>query len=278
MTFNAGLKAPTAQNGHNRSSLWFVFNQGNLLIKKTETGCEIPDKEDITAVWPVLDHHLFFGAIDGRSCYAAGIALNGALPEPLEWINLRMMFGSLREELFWVAGRANQLVDWEMSHRFCGRCGGSTEDKTDERAKICPHCGLTNFPRLSPAMITAVLKGDRILLARNKRFKTSMFSVLAGFVEPGETLEECVNREIREEVGITVKNIRYFGSQPWPFPNSLMIGFVAEYAAGEITVDDIEIAEAAWFSRVDLPPIPPSISIARRLIDWFVNDAKANTA
>lgn len=278
MTFNAGLKAPTIQNGHNRSSLWFVFNQGNLLIKKSETGYEIPAKEDIVAVWPVPDQHLFFGAIDGRSCYAAGVARNGALSESLEWINLRMLFGAIREELFWVAGRANQLVDWEISHRFCGKCGGPTEDKTDERAKTCPRCGLTNFPRLSPAMITAVLKGDHILLARNKGFKSSMFSVLAGFVEPGETLEECVHREIREEVGITVKNIRYFGSQPWPFPNSLMIGFVAEYAAGEITVDDIEIAEAAWFSRGDLPPIPPSISIARRLIDWFVNDAKASTA
>ncbi|RJQ77537.1 MAG: NAD(+) diphosphatase, partial [Desulfobacteraceae bacterium] len=196
---------------------------------------------------------------------------NGVLPETLEWIDLRALFGSIREELLWAAGRANQLVDWDQSHRFCGRCGEPTEDKADERAKQCLRCGLTNYPRLNPAVIAAVLKGDQILLARNKRFKVPMFSVLAGFVEPGETLEACIEREILEEVGITVKNIRYFGSQPWPFPNSLMIGFVAEYAGGEITIDKQEIVEAGWFFKSNLPPVPSSISIARRLIDWFVD-------
>jgi len=161
-------------------------------------------------------------------------------------------------------------VDWDQNRRFCGKCGGPTEDKVDERAKYCARCDLINYPRLSPAVIVAILKGDQILLARNKRFRMSMYSVLAGFVEPGETLEACVEREVHEEVGIAVKNIRYFGSQPWPFPNSLMIGFVAEYAGGQITIDDREIAEAGWFSRSNLPQIPSSISIARRLIDWFV--------
>jgi len=148
---------------------------------------------------------------------------------------------------------------------------GAFEWEADERAKQCLRCGLTNYPRLNPAVIAAVLKGDQILLARNKRFKVPMFSVLAGFVEPGETLEACIEREILEEVGITVKNIRYFGSQPWPFPNSLMIGFVAEYAGGEITIDKQEIVEAGWFFKSNLPPVPSSISIARRLIDWFVD-------
>jgi NAD+ diphosphatase len=128
---------------------------------------------------------------------------------------------------------------------------------------------LVNYPRLSPAIIVAVLKNNQILLARNKRFKLPFYSVLAGFVEPGETLEECVQREIREEVGIMTKNIRYFGSQPWPFPNSLMIAFVADYADGEITIDGSEIIDAAWFSKGELPQIPPTISIARQLIDWF---------
>ncbi|MCK4988071.1 MAG: NAD(+) diphosphatase, partial [Desulfobacterales bacterium] len=168
--------------------------------------------------------------------------------------------------------RANQLVDWGRTHQYCGVCGRPTEDKTDERAKICPQCGLVNYPRLSPAIIVAVLKNNQILLARNKRFKLPFYSVLAGFVEPGETLEQCVQREIREEVGLTVKNIRYFGSQPWPFPNSLMIAFIADYADGEITVDGSEIIDAAWFSKDKLPQIPPSISIARQLIDWFTNN------
>ena len=183
---------------------------------------------------------------------------------------MRALFGLLDENLIWVAGRANQLVDWRRIHRYCGRCGHATEDKPDERARICPRCGLINYPRLSPAIIVAVVKGDRILLARNKRFRRPFYSVLAGFVEPGETLEECVAREVGEEVGISLANIRYFGSQPWPFPNSLMVGFVAEHAGGEIAVDNRELTDARWFSAGNLPPIPPRISIARRLIDWFV--------
>ena len=138
----------------------------------------------------------------------------------------RLFFGELDEELVWIAGQANQLVDWNRSHQFCGKCGRQTEDGHDERAKVCPRCRLINYPRVSPAIIVAVVKNDQILLANNMRFKSRYYSVLAGFVEPGETLEECVAREIKEEVGISVKNIRYFASQPWPFPNSLMVGFL----------------------------------------------------
>jgi NAD+ diphosphatase len=163
-----------------------------------------------------------------------------------------------------------QLIRWDRGHKFCGQCGKLTESKKDERAKICPSCGLSAYPRLSPAVIVAVVKGDRLLLGTSKRFRADFWSVLAGFVEPGETLEECVVREVREEVGILVENVHYFGSQPWPFPDSLMVGFTAEYAAGEITVDQTELTDANWFTADDLPRIPPKVSIARRLIDWFV--------
>jgi NAD+ diphosphatase len=268
MTFNPRLQPAS---GENRDCLWFIFGQGQLLIKRTLDGFAIPAKSDIAAMSPAPERFIYFGALDGRSCYAAGLDHRRTVADPLEWVDLRALFGSIREELLWVAGRANQLADWDRNHRFCGRCGGPTEDKRDERAKICPRCGQINFPRLNPAVIMAVVRNDQILLATNKRFKGAMFSVLAGFVEPGETLEDCVEREIREEVGIAVKNIQYFGSQPWLFPNSLMIGFVAEYAGGEITIDNQEITEAGWFSRSDLPRLPHSISIARRLIDWFVN-------
>jgi NAD+ diphosphatase len=128
------------------------------------------------------------------------------------------------------------------------------------------------FPRLSPAIIVRITKGELILLARNHRFPTGRFSVLAGFVEPGETLEEAVAREVREEVGIRVRNIRYFDSQPWPFPNSLMLGFTAEYAEGELVIQEDELDEAHWFGRDELPDLPPAISIARRLIDDFVGN------
>ena len=180
------------------------------------------------------------------------------------------MFGTVDEELLWIAGRANQLVHWAQTHRFCGRCGKPTKEKNDERAVICEACGLINYPRVSPAIIVAVVKGDKILLARSSRFKSAFFSVLAGFVEPGETLEDCARREVFEEVGIRIKHIRYFGSQPWPLPNSLMVAFTADYDSGDIAIDESEIVSAGWFSATDLPTVPGKISIAGRLIDWFV--------
>jgi NAD+ diphosphatase len=198
------------------------------------------------------------------------------LPEELvlsdgyAWKGLRELFGQVDEDLVWVAGRAGQLVHWHRNHRFCGRCGSPTQDHAEERAKICPGCGLINHPRVSPAIIVAVVKDRQLLLAHSTRFPAKFYSVLAGFVEPGESLEECVQREVFEEVGVRVGNIRYFGSQPWPFPDSLMVAFTADYAGGEIRVDSVEIADAGWFSADGLPAIPPRISIARKLIDWFV--------
>ncbi len=142
------------------------------------------------------------------------------------------------------------------------------------RAKECPDCGLVIFPRLSPAIIVLVEKEGKILLAKAVRFKEDIYSILAGFVEPGETLEEAVEREVREEVGIAIKDIRYFGSQPWPFPDSLMIGFLAKYKSGRIKIDKEEIVDAGWFSPENLPNIPGNISIARRMIDWFLSQHK----
>jgi NAD+ diphosphatase len=161
-----------------------------------------------------------------------------------------------------------QLVEWARTNRFCGRCGASTEDVTGLMAKRCPRCGLEAFPRLSPAVICLVERDDgRALLARGPQFAAGVYSCLAGFVEPGETLEEAVAREVREEVAVEVGEIRYFGSQPWPFPHSLMVGFTARWVSGEIAVDGTEITEARWFAASDLPEVPSSISIARRLID-----------
>ena len=251
------------------SALWFIFSKGKLLIKISNDADTIPDTSDLAESDLSPGRSQYLGTLDSRPCYAAELAAGRPDADDFKFKELRVLFGSLDEDLIWVAGRANQLVDWSRTHQYCGVCGRPTEDKTDERAKVCPQCGLVNYPRLSPAIIVAVLKNNQILLARNKRFKLPFYSVLAGFVEPGETLEECVQREIREEVGITVKNIRYFGSQPWPFPNSLMIAFVADYTNGEITIDGSEIIDAAWFSKGELPQIPPTISIARQLIDWF---------
>jgi NAD+ diphosphatase len=253
------------------SALWFIFNKSRLLIKIKDDSCAIPDGSDLARFKSAIIYKQYLGTLDDRPCFAAEFTGNPIADTELAFKDLRGLFGMLEEDLIWIAGRANQLVNWNQTHRHCGKCGKLTEYKTDERAKICPDCGLINYPRLSPAIIVAVLKNDRILLGRNKRFKLPFYSVLAGFVEPGETLEECVKREIQEEVGITVKNIRYFGSQPWPFPDSLMIAFVADYARGKICTDGSEIIDADWFAKDNLPQIPPKISIARQLIDWFVH-------
>ena len=268
MPFKPDLNPPAVEPG---SALWFIFDKRRLLLKIKNDSCSIPNGSDLIEFKSAIIQQQYLGTLDDRPCFAAEFTGNPIADTELAFKDLRGLFGMLEEDLIWIAGRANQLVNWNQAHRYCGRCGKLTEDKTDERAKICPRCGLINYPRLSPAVIVAVLKYDRILLGRNWRFKLPFYSVLAGFVEPGETLEECVKREIREEVAITVKNIRYFGSQPWPFPDSLMIAFVADYARGRIRMDGSEIIEADWFAKDNLPQIPPKISIARQLIDWFVN-------
>lgn len=183
-----------------------------------------------------------------------------------------MLYNAIDEDIFLLAGKAIQIVSWDQTHQYCGRCGNKTETLTGERAKKCPVCGLLNYPRLAPAVITAVLKDHQILLTHNIAFRGKMHGLVAGFVEPGETLEECARREILEEVGIGVKNLRYFNSQPWPFPNSLMLGFIAEYESGEIRADGKEISEAGWYTADNLPEIPPKLSIARELIDWFAEN------
>jgi NAD+ diphosphatase len=177
---------------------------------------------------------------------------------------------------FALAGRALQLLEWDRTHQFCGRCGTATVPKTAERSRECPACGLAAYPRVAPAIMALVRRGaEEVLLARSPRFPPGMYSALAGFVEPGETLEQCLEREVEEEVGIRVANVRYFASQPWPFPHSLMIAFVADWKSGEIRPDPLEIEAAEWFSVRALPQLPNPISISRRLIDAVTNEMKA---
>ena len=189
------------------------------------------------------------------------------------------LYGRTSERRWAVAGRAVQLVEWARTHRYCGRCGTPTEAVPGERARRCPACRLLAFPRLAPAMIVLIERGDEVLLARGIQFPVPMYSCLAGFVEPGESLEEAVAREVREEVGLDVTDVRYQSSQPWPFPHSLMLGFRATWAGGEIEIDPAEIVDAGWYRADDLPTIPPPMSIARRLIDgWLAERALIRAA
>ena len=262
---------------------WFVFRGEQLLV---ELGPPDPRPSDDPRVrqrpsWarlPLRKNHnwlgeaavrtLYLGRLQGTDCWAAELPRDAPAPAAgLAWEGLRALFTVLEDAHFALAGRALQLVDWDRTHQFCGRCGARTEAKRDERARVCPACRLSAYPRVAPATMMLVRRGSELLLARGPHFPPGMWSALAGFVEPGESLEQCVAREVAEEVGVRVSNIRYFASQSWPFPHSLMIAFVCDWASGEIRPQEGEIEAANWFDVLQLPKLPSKISIARRLID-----------
>jgi NAD+ diphosphatase len=254
---------------------WFAFRGDKLLVRLDEHSASIPLAVNMgeLSLAPLRTKYLgthSFGADKNVHCFGAELPEDAAEPKGMSFVGLRQLFGLLSDGFFRVSGYASQIVEWDQTHQYCGRCGAAAADDPEDRAKLCPRCGLKSFPRIAPAVIAAVTRSDRILLARAKRFPVKLYSVLAGFVEPGETLEECLVREVREETGVEVSGLRYFGSQPWPFPHSLMIAFTAEWSGGDIRIDDREIVDAGWFSADALPPIPDKVSIARRLIDWFV--------
>lgn len=254
------------------ADLWFVVQNEQLVIRQTGDELSIPRSSDLESLEAALEDAQFFGQAAGASCFLATLPGAASLPEGLVRRGLYEILKLVPTELCLAAGCAAQLIRWNRNHLFCGRCGKPTVEKPDERARECLDCGVDFYPRLSPAVIVAVVRDERLLLATSERFRADFWSVLAGFVEPGENLEECVTREVFEEVGITVTNVRYFASQPWPFPDSLMLGFTAEYAGGEIRADGNEISEAGWFGADDLPQIPSKVSIARDLIDWFLEN------
>ena len=211
MAFIISLISPAGNTGED---LWFIFRGDELLVKLTETGAEVPAYQDITGLDLNTIRSHYLGTLSEVNCYTAEFAGNVAGPNGMSFKELRLLIGLLDEDFFSAAGRAFQIIHWERTHQFCGRCGGLTRLKTAEKARECPHCGLVIYPEISPAIIVAVVRGSEILLARSHRFRNAFYSVLAGFVELGETFEETVRREVREEVGIELKNIRYFGCQP----------------------------------------------------------------
>lgn len=266
MSFSPGRKP--SQDLH-LPSLWFIVDQGQVLVRSNAGLPSFPDDQDLCRLGLAPSGGFYLGATNSRVCLLEHGDASAAPAEGYEWVDLRSLFGAVEEDLFWIAGRAHHLAAWDRAHRWCGACSQEMGLKEDEWAKTCAGCGQTYYPQISPAVIVSVVDGDRILLARNRCYRYPFFSVLAGFVEPGEDLESAVHREVLEEAGITVKNLHYFGSQPWPFPNSLMIAFTAEYDRGELDPDPSEILEARWFTRDAMPDIPSSMSIARRLIDAF---------
>ena len=257
---------------NNGSAYWFIFNQDKMLVDIINSKIKIPHVKSLDElnISPVRTQ--YFGTLQGNPCYSAEVAPQTNAPEEMIFRDLRSLYDALEEDIFLLAGKAFQIVNWDKTHQFCGKCGTPTETMENEMAKICPECGFISFTRISPAVITAIIKDEQILMAKHVRTSGNMYGLIAGFVEAGETLKEAVEREIMEEVGLKVKNINYFGSQPWPFPNSLMVGFTADYESGEINVDGNEITDAAWFEADKLPNMPSKMSIARELIDWYVDN------
>lgn len=249
----------------NQPSYWLLRYQDQLLTTLDSDG------GDVFPRGPASDFGnprgaLLVGEWRGLSCYAAEL---DRPPENLrgELMPLRSLFSLVGAEAIHLAGRATQLLDWLKNHRYCGGCGTPTMVKEGQFAMQCPACGLIAYPRISPAVMVLIRRGDELLLARSSRFRPGVFSALAGFVEAGETLEQCASREVMEEVGIRIANLRYFASQSWPFPNSLMVAFFADYAGGDINPDQVEIEDARWFLRSALPALPDPVSIARQLIE-----------
>jgi NAD+ diphosphatase len=253
--------------------LRLVFHEGKLLVAECDTGIALPPFTQ-TRFFEFDSEH-FLGWLGERPVWTAHAVEPISLPPGMALQDLRQAGRTLGEGWFSLAGRAWQIIRWDLDHRYCCRCGTPVELHAADRAKCCPACGYTQYPRISPCILVLITRGDQLLLARAPNWPSGFFSALAGFVEAGETLEEAVHREIDEEVGLRVGHLRYFGSQSWPFPHSLMVGFLAEYEAGDIQVDGQEIAQAHWFTPDQLPAIPPHGSLSRRLIDHVLRGAQA---
>lgn len=259
--------------------LWIIFSGSSILVRTTPQqtpfgDCIFPISNG-TNVGLQTEGNFCIGMYRGVSCYAA-LAVKPVLSAEYRLVSLRALFSEVEESLWYAAGRAFQILEWNKTTRYCGKCGKETEQMAGEYAKQCAGCGFLQYPRVTPAIIVLIQRFDRgephILLTRSVRFPGGMYSVQAGFVEAGESLEEAVHREIEEETGIRVQNLRYFGSQSWPFPHSLMIAFIADYHSGELKLDPTELTDGDWYPRSALPPIPPRISIAREMINFAFAD------
>ncbi|MEM9624132.1 MAG: NAD(+) diphosphatase [Pseudomonadota bacterium] len=256
--------------GADHGDAWyFVFSAGELVCKSNHGSPEPVTADEFRWLDMQVDSKHFLGHYQNRPCFA--LSATGSPGEGFALLGLRALLGRTAQSLFYLAGRAQQIVEWHATHQFCGRCGAPMHDHPQDRAKHCHSCGHINYPRLSPSIIVLVTRGEEMLLARNAAWPNGMYSTLAGFVEVGESIEQTLHREVYEEVGLRVDGLEYFGSQSWPFPNSLMLGFHAEYAGGEIVCQADEIADAQWFSANNLPQIPPKTAISGWLIQEFID-------
>ena len=249
---------------------YFVFCKGDIMLERLEDGTyTIPYLEQAPTEikpWTNVMNISPLGDRDVRTYRIDSAVTNDSR---YEMCGLRPSYYKLPFELYLKAGKCQEILYWDQNTRYCGVCGAPMKMHTDI-SKRCTECGKEVWPQLATAIIVLVHRGDEVLLVHAKNFRSNFFGLVAGFVETGETLEEAVHREVMEETGLTIDNIRYFGSQPWPYPCGLMVGFEADYVSGEIKLQQEELAAGAWFTKDNLPTIPEKLSIARKLIDYWL--------
>jgi|SRR5699024_10743909 len=255
--------------------LWFVMRDGELMVRFLQERPWLPSHHAASAYRLETFEHLYMGRLEGRHCFAVPADKRFIPPSGYEFVSLRSLFGQLDLQVAAMAGRASQLISWRRNHQFCSRCGEKASPHVSDSAMVCEACDYTQYPRISPCIITLVIRGEEALLARNAKFPEGFFSCLAGFIEAGESAEQAVHREVHEEVNVRLGKLTYYSSQSWPFPHALMLGFHSEYVGGKIQEDQDEIVEAGWFRYDNLPQIPRPGSIARELIEAWVKDCKA---
>lgn len=249
-------------------SWWFVFCNDQLLIEKQDSGFSLPfSAHPPVALNGYAVHQLPW--LNGSPCKAIRVEAPVEEVPDAFMIDLRSSYDYIPEKQYDMAGKAREILYWDKTSTFCPVCGTVTALHT-AISKKCPACGFEMFPSISTAILALVRKKDEILLVRAHNFRGSFHGLVAGFLETGETLEECVKREVLEETGLTVDHVTYFASQPWPFPSGLMVGFVADYVEGEIKLQKEELAEAAFYTKDNLPELPRKLSLARKMIDWWL--------
>lgn len=251
---------------------WFIFNKGNVMLQKCADGSfTIPCSEEPPLPIDKDTNVLNITPMDDGTPVKAFRIDHDPSDTKFEMCGLRQSFYKLSMPLYLKAGKCNELLYWDQNTRFCGVCG-SPMTMSSDISKCCPNCGKTVWPQLSTAIIVLINRGDDLLLVHAKNFKTDFYGCIAGFVETGESLEEAVRREVMEETAITIKNLRYFKSQPWPYPCGLMVGFFAEYESGELKLQESELSRGNWFNKNSLPTIPEKLSLARMLIDKWLEE------
>lgn len=264
------MRRPVA---HAESDLVFIVKDKDLLLKQNGTHTTVPMYRDVKEIVDEQSLH-YLGYVDNRPCYAA-IPARNISPQGYVFKKLLGLYGTLSEPVFWIATKALHIMSWDAVSQFCGRCGASMTPTHDEEAKICTECSRIEYPRISPAVIAAIVKDDTLLLLNHRESTDDRYTIMAGFVEPGETLEQAVAREAHEEAGISINNIRYFGSQPWAFTGALMVGFTATYDGGELRVQESEIRRAGWYRADSFPKVSVyenkagRCSITWQLMRWF---------